>query len=109
MAEDILTIANMDRVCWKKQHASIDLTQLAAETIEQMQLLAEEKGLRLQMHASHPAFVFGDRNRLKQVLVNLLDNAIKYTPSAGAVDVHVESRMGLVRLTVRDTGIGIPA
>ncbi len=60
------------------------------------------------MPTSPPAWVSGDRNRLKQVLVNLLDNAIKYTPEGGAVDVRIQSLGGVVQLAVRDTGIGIP-
>jgi signal transduction histidine kinase len=109
MAEDLLTIANMDSVWGKKEHTSIDLTRLTTDTIEQMNLVAEEKGLALRVHASGPAFVSGDRNRLKQVLVNLLDNAIKYTPRGGTVDVSVQSHAGLVLLSVRDDGIGVPA
>jgi signal transduction histidine kinase len=99
----------MDSVWGKKEHASVDLTQLTTDTIEQMHLLAEEKGLALQVHTSSPAFVSGDSNRLKQVLVNLLDNAIKYTPSGGTVEVSVQPVGGMVQLSVRDNGIGIPA
>ena len=53
------------------------------------------------------AMVWGDRNRLKQVLVNLLDNAIKYTPEGGQVTVDVKAYANRVQLTVTDSGIGI--
>lgn len=108
MTDHLLTLANMDSMWGKKEHASVDLTELTGETIDQMNLLAEEKGIRLKVRASPSARVSGDRNRLKQVLVNLLDNAIKYTPAGGAVDVEIQSHMDLVQLVVRDSGIGIP-
>ena len=53
---------------------------LAEETIEQMSLLAEEKHISLKQPSGPPVIVAADRDRLKQVLVNLIDNAIKYTP-----------------------------
>jgi signal transduction histidine kinase len=109
MTSDLLTIANLDSMSGKKEHASVDLTGLASETIEQMNLLAEEKHIRLEAPMSAAAWVSGDRNRLKQVLVNLLDNAIKYTPEGGSVDVQIQSQGRVVQLAVRDTGIGIPA
>ena len=108
MTSDLLTIAHLDSMGGKKEHASVDLAALATETIEQMYLLAEEKHIRLEVPTSPPAWVSGDRNRLKQVLVNLLDNAIKYTPEGGEVEVQIQSLGSVVQLTVRDTGIGIP-
>jgi two-component system phosphate regulon sensor histidine kinase PhoR len=53
--------------------------------------------------------VKGDRARIKQVVVNLLDNAIKYTPPGGHIDVHVSSRDSRAILSVSDNGLGIPA
>jgi signal transduction histidine kinase len=108
MSENLLTIASMDSMWGKKVHASVDLLEVATETIEQMNLLAEEKCIRLAISKSEPAFVSGDRNRLKQVLVNLLDNAIKYTPEGGEVAVELHAIEGRARLFVTDTGIGIP-
>jgi signal transduction histidine kinase len=80
---------------------------LANETLDQMQLLAEEKRITLDCAAGEPVFALGDRDRLKQVTVNLLDNAIKYTPPGGHIGVDIESKDERVMLAIRDTGIGI--
>jgi two-component system phosphate regulon sensor histidine kinase PhoR len=77
-------------------------------TVDQMRLLAEEKNLRLQYRGSKPVEVEGDPLRLKQIVVNLVDNAIKYTPSGGSVSVSTFPQDGRVVLEVADTGIGIP-
>jgi len=58
---------------------------------------------------SEPILLMADRRAVKQVLLNLLTNAIKFTPAGGQVDVNVAVRDGRVILSVRDTGIGIPA
>jgi len=91
-----------------RAHAPVNLRDLATETMEQMNLLAEEKDIDLiGPGKGAPVTVIGDRDRLKQVLVNLLDNAIKYTPNGGKVTVAtgIEDDHGCV--TVEDTGIGI--
>jgi signal transduction histidine kinase len=97
----------MDSMWGKHAHAPVDLQSLAVETIEQMNLLAVEKHIELSRPTGPAVIVAGDRNRLKQVLVNLLDNAIKYTPSGGQVIVEtgIEGDMGFV--SVEDSGIGI--
>jgi signal transduction histidine kinase len=85
-----------------------DLSELARITADQMSLLAEDKKITLTSQARQPAFIMGDRSRIKQVIVNLLDNAIKYTPSGGHVMVRVETVNGHAQLEVEDSGIGIP-
>ena len=54
-------------------------------------------------------FVYGDPTRLEQIVRNLLDNALKYTPRGGAIDISVERDDGMMMLRVRDTGVGIAA
>jgi signal transduction histidine kinase len=61
------------------------------------------------LQAPEPAVVRGDQSRLKQVIVNLLDNAIKYTPNGGAIVVRVFTQGLMAVVEVSDTGIGIPA
>src|SRR5262249_13606201 len=109
MAENLLTISRMESVWGKREHARVDLRALAAETMEQLAALAEEKNIRFGHSQGAAIFVLGDRDRLKQVLVNLLDNAIKYTNANGAVTVETSVQGARVRLTVRDTGVGIAA
>jgi signal transduction histidine kinase len=72
-----------------------------------MNLLAEEKNIVLSRPSGPAVTVAGDRDRLKQVLVNLIDNAIKYTPAGGRIAVEVTQAGDAVVLSVADTGIGI--
>jgi signal transduction histidine kinase len=74
-----------------------------------MRLVAEDRGIELQPSALAPVMVRGDRGRLKQVIVNLLDNAIKFTPRGGLVSLRTQQRDGYGMLEVIDSGIGIPA
>jgi heavy metal sensor kinase len=85
------------------------LDDLVSEVGEHMRVAAQEKGIGLNLDLPGPCPVRGDADRLRQLFFNLLDNAIKYTPTGGTVAVRGESSGGQVRVTVADTGIGIPA
>ena len=76
--------------------------------MEQMCLLAEEKHIRLMCETHEPVEVEGDRSRLKQVVVNLLDNAIKYTPENGRISLTVRAENRSALLEVTDNGPGVP-
>jgi two-component system phosphate regulon sensor histidine kinase PhoR len=73
-----------------------------------MSLLAEDKRIRVTCTGTKGVWVEGDRARLKQVVVNLLDNAIKYTPEGGAVRLAVGAEDSQATLEVADNGTGIP-
>jgi signal transduction histidine kinase len=74
-----------------------------------MRPLAEAKGLQFRTAITSPVQICGDAARLRQVFYNLLDNAIKYTPEHGTVEVTLARKGSAAVATVRDTGIGIPA
>jgi signal transduction histidine kinase len=84
----------------------VDISVLIEEASDLFQSVAEEKGLGIEVNVPHPCFLRCDKSRLQQVIANLLDNAIKYTPS-GKVTVSAEQGNGEVIISVRDTGIGI--
>jgi len=87
----------------------VDMGALAREVLQDLRLQAEMKGQRLWSEvAEGPLLVRGDRRMLSQVIVNLVDNAIKYTPPGGEIRVRVWAEDGKVFLTVQDTGVGIP-
>ncbi len=109
--ESLLTISRLDSGTDGMDLKPVDLTRLARWTSDQMYLLAEEKNIKLRSVQAERVAVLADEGRLKQVLVNLLDNAIKYTPRGGTVTVSVATAAAgrLAVLEVADTGIGIPA
>ncbi len=109
IVEGLFSISRLDAGEAAAERAKFDLAQLAASTADQMSLLAEDKNLRVICNATRGVWVEGDRARLKQVIVNLLDNAIKYTPGGGTVTLGVSARDNKAILEVTDTGIGIPA
>lgn len=85
----------------------IEVGQLLEEALQNVKVLAREKALDVQIQAAGLMVIEADETKLKQVLINLLSNALKYT-SEGRVTVRVESRDGEVLFVVQDTGIGIP-
>ncbi|MGH6828845.1 MAG: sensor histidine kinase, partial [Rhizomicrobium sp.] len=108
MVDSLITLSRMESLWGRHTHPRILLLPLVEETIEQMNLLAEEKNIALGVARSEPAVAAaGDRDRLKQILVNLLDNAIKYTPHGGTVTVRVGASHDKALIEVKDTGIGI--
>jgi signal transduction histidine kinase len=86
----------------------LDLGELASSTAEEMRLLAEEKSIRLRSNVEGAVYVEGDRTRLQQVIVNLIDNAIKYTPHGGEIEIGVRRDVNAAVLEVSDTGAGVP-
>ena len=86
-----------------------DLSSLAAESIENIRPSADVKGLALETHIEPGVRIVGDPDRLRQVMWNLLTNAVKFTPSGGRIDVIVSAERTGVRVVVRDTGIGLSA
>ncbi len=109
IVENLFALSRLDAGQAHSDHARFDLAKLVATTSEQMCLLAEDKGLSIACETPLPVPVEGDRARLKQVIVNLLDNAIKYTPAGGRVRLAAHTRMAEAVFEVEDTGIGIPA
>lgn len=107
IVDSLITLSRMDSLWGKRTHSPVDLMELATETIDQMSLMAEEKEIALLAPQGAPVMVAGDRERLKQVLVNLIDNAIKYTRRGGRISVEAGSRDEHGFVSVEDTGIGI--
>jgi heavy metal sensor kinase len=108
LVSGLLVLSRLDAGDAQREWLDVDLGELAASTVEQMRLVAEDRGVQLDASRLRPLIVRGDRSRLKQVIVNLLDNAIKFTPRGGSVTLRTEQRPGISLLEVRDTGIGIP-
>jgi two-component system OmpR family sensor kinase len=86
----------------------VALERLAGEVVRQLQVISGGVKVTLQSEVSETLCVDGDPDRLRQLLLNLVDNAIKYTPNGGEVKVRVSSENRWARLDVSDTGPGIP-
>jgi heavy metal sensor kinase len=108
IVEQLFTLSRLDAGEAQAEWSRFDLANLAKTTAEQMSLLAEDKNITIACDADQSVEVEGDPSRLKQVVVNLLDNAIKYTQPGGAVQLHVRRANGHAVLEVEDNGVGIP-
>ncbi|HZM03125.1 MAG TPA: histidine kinase dimerization/phospho-acceptor domain-containing protein, partial [Candidatus Saccharimonadales bacterium] len=109
IVETLFAISRLDAGEAQQEWRRFDLGRLVASTADQMSLLAEDKGIFVACEVQPEVNVEGDQARIKQVVVNLLDNAIKYTPAGGSVRLQVQPRGPKAILEVVDTGMGIPA
>jgi len=109
LTDQLLTLSREDAGLVPQESQPVDLARLVADATEMMRPLAEAKQQTLTLDARTAAVVTGDADRLREVLYNLLDNAIKYTPSQGRIAVAVTEQSGMIAVAVHDTGIGIDA
>jgi heavy metal sensor kinase len=110
LTDDLLTLARSDTGDTVLELAPVRLDRLAAEVHAYIQPLAESAGVALACAGTQePIVVEGDEKRLKQLLVNLLENAIKYTPAGGSAWLSLLTRDSTTLIQVSDTGRGIPA
>jgi heavy metal sensor kinase len=107
MTKSLLTLAQFagDRPPLVLQ--TLDLPPLVEEVVGELSVLAKESGIRLQAECQPAPPLTGDASQLKQTLINLLDNALRHTPSGGTITVRVGSHDTSIRLSVEDTGPGI--
>jgi signal transduction histidine kinase len=107
MLRTLMDISEAETGTMRLELASVNLRELSRSVIELYELVAEEKQLSLTMDVPEDLAIEADRVRLQQVLANLLDNALKYTPPGGRVELRAAPDGAGVLLTVRDTGPGI--
>lgn len=109
LIEDILDLSRIEGGKWKVKREPVHLYRVATEAVGRLTTKAEGLGvdLRMEVPADLPE-IEGDSGRLAQVLLNLVDNALKYTPPGGSVTVSAEDVGKFLRVKVADTGTGIP-
>jgi heavy metal sensor kinase len=108
LVSGLLVLSRLDAGETHAKWVEVDLAELASSTAEQMHLIAEDRGIEIDLSALSKATVHGDRARLKQIVVNLLDNAIRFTKRGGTVFLRTAVDPKNTVLEVSDTGIGIP-
>ena len=109
LLDDLLDLARIDSGTFVVNRARLDVATLLRDAVELHGPLAADKGLRLVLDAPRNLVVDGDRDRLMQVVSNLLGNALKFTPAGGHITVMGAPREGAVEVSVTDSGPGVPA
>jgi signal transduction histidine kinase len=107
MLETLMDISEAESGAMPLQRETLLVAEIAERAVDLYREVADSKGVALEMSVDHTIAVTGDRVRLEQVAANLVDNAIKYTPSGGRVALAVGRDASHALLRVTDTGIGI--
>ena len=111
IVEDLFILARQPintRAALNKERVS--LNEAVRDCARAAQVLAFRKGVRLKLENDSPSIALnGDEDLIKRMLLNLLDNAVKYTPAGGEISLALVRQNGNAEIVVRDTGIGIPA
>ncbi len=105
---DILDMSKIEAGHMRISCDAIDLAPLIEETLRLTSISAKQKNVRVHQQVSSDLSLIADRRAMKQILLNLLSNAMKFTNKGGQVHVRAKKRGGAVTLTIADTGIGIP-
>jgi len=108
MLNTLMDISEVETGAMKLNLKRVDVTELARQLTDFYAEVAEDRGLTIALSAEGQCTIVADENRLRQAVANLLDNAVKYTPAGGRVEVGVKQAAGQVVVSVKDTGIGIP-
>jgi two-component system, OmpR family, phosphate regulon sensor histidine kinase PhoR len=109
MVNELLDLSKIESGTAQLLLDDVDLVRLARATAERLRLFAERQNLRIDMEVPERVSpVRGDEDRLGQVLVNLLHNAVKFSPNGGPIVVGVREEGGEIRVWVRDPGMGVP-
>jgi two-component system phosphate regulon sensor histidine kinase PhoR len=107
LVEDLLELARAESGRLRLRRENVDLASVGNNIVKTFEPRAQQLGVRLRFEGES-ARIDGDPDRLAQVFVNLIENALRHTPAGGAVEVSIAPRDGAATLVVRDTGVGIP-
>jgi signal transduction histidine kinase len=107
MVVELTDLARLQAGRLSMHMTALDIGQLTGAVAQRLSIVAEEKGIQLNIETSPMPEIAGDGDRLEQVLTNLISNAINYTPSGGMVSVRTQIANGGVEVSVQDTGVGI--
>lgn len=109
LISDLLALSRLERDDAELSRSSFDMCEMIRKCVIRFMTKLEEKQMDLDCDFRlDPCMVFADPDRIEQVLVNLLDNAIKFTPEGGRITLVTEERDGKAAVTVQDSGCGVP-
>ena len=104
---DLLTVARTDGRANQLKPVRMDLVAAAQQTVRIMRPFAEKKDIVIDEQLPKSAEIYADEQKIRQIILILVDNAVKYTPEHGRISVAIREERGGVQLSVADTGIGI--
>ncbi len=107
LVEGLLLLARSDVGVLRMDRQPIDLAHLVEEVYARATVLADARGVALHLEPLHPITIQGDHERIRRLLLNLVDNGIKYTQAGGSVTLSLEQDRDWVSLRVLDTGVGL--
>jgi two-component system, OmpR family, sensor histidine kinase VicK len=108
IVKDLLELSKFDSQQLKWNMEQISIKELLHDCIDKLEIEAANKNQTISRHLDDAPDITGDRDRLEQVVLNILGNAIKYTLEGGSIHVYLQKTNHEVELKIRDTGIGIP-
>jgi heavy metal sensor kinase len=107
LVEGLLLLARADAGVLRMDRKPVDLAQLVEDVYQQVKVLADSRDITLDLGVLEPLTIHGDYDRLRRLLLNLVDNGIKYTPHGGRVSLTLQCQNTWAALQVSDTGIGL--
>lgn len=108
LINDLLELSKIEQHNFRLTIENIDLVKIVSESIEILSDKANRKDIQIHIHSDEPTLrMKGDPRRLKQIFINIIDNAITYTPNQGDIKIRLNDLQDKVRVTITDTGIGI--
>lgn len=108
LVDDLLDVSRIARGLLQIQHEPVSALDVAKSSVEQVQALVDSRGQHFRLELpQREVFILGDHKRLVQVVVNLLQNAAKFTPVGGCIELRISEGHELVRIVVRDNGEGM--
>lgn len=107
MLDTLMDISEAETGTLKLHLGSVNVSDILATTGELYRYAAEEKATEISVAADDRLVIWADRCRIRQVVANLLDNAVKYTPGGGHIDIRASRKDGFVVISVTDNGVGI--
>lgn len=108
LIDDLLILSKLEKDGFQLNLSTFQMEDLLEEVIPVMKKKSDEKNITLTTNLTKPTTLTADRNKVKQIMFNLLGNAISYTTENGQVKLTVKEKDGQIHIEIQDTGIGIP-